>query len=336
MYHVYISYSARDKRVAEELAEKLKRFRIPYKLAGTAKTERILVDEDLFAKSSAVSNYLIVICSLKSVNDPQISDVIRIFAGREPADHVIPYVISGTPNAANPENECFPEVMKQLSKNDLLASNVLELGKRRAFYRIIATICGIRPDELEKRVKRQEKRQFAVSFLVAFLIIGYIMYSEYSTNTRSAYYRAYEYVNNAPVGVERLPWIVHWFYQDYYIFRINEKQVLSIRRVGDAPVYMPEKEEVAEYYRAIDAPSVQFTYHTNGCMDAAIHRDETGNILFVMNYTAGMTAVDLSQGPDGIRPYYLYPGGENKGYSRCILSYDKDGYLSHVEYSASN
>lgn len=60
--------------------------------------------------------------------------------------------------------------------------------------------------------------------------------------------------------------------------------------------------------------------------------DLDGNVLFVMNYTAGMTAVDFSVDETGFEPYYLYTEGDSTGYSRCILTYDELGYLQNVEY----
>lgn len=332
MYHIYISHAEKDRMAAQELTFKLRRYKLPKKTEKSQDKDPLVIDNELFSEQEGVKNYLIVVCSFNSVNSSSIRDEVIRFLERESYTHIIPYVIGGIPYAKDPKNECIPEILKTGVEQELLAVNRLELGKQRALCRIISTVYGIGLDKLLKRAERQEKRRRIRIWTLCVFLFGVILYSDYTVTARTEYYRSIEYINNAPRGIDRVYFWERLFVKDYYEFWINYKNVLSVKRIGDPQPYHAADEAVDQYYQTIDAPYIQFTYHTDGTMDASVHYDEEGNLMYVLNYVSGMAAVDFSAKPDGIMCYYLFPDGQQNGYSRALLTYDEEGYLVEIKY----
>lgn len=328
MQHIYISYAARDTLAALELRWRLQAYKRHH--------PEITLGTGLFSPQPEDENYLVVICSRRAAADPRVeADIVR-FCDQQPVTRIVPYVVNGIPNAREPKNECLPAALRRLGGGELLAANAATLGKQRAVNKIISSVCGIRLDELERRSQKQRTRRITVTVSMVLLFLLYALYSEYSTSSRTEYYREIVYENHVPAGVGRLGFIGRLFVPDHYIFKINHTSVLSVTRVGGPAGYTPADPALAAFYQAIDSPVVHYSYHTDGELDAAVHTQADGTILFVMNYTAGMTAVDLSLLPDGIEPYFLVIDGRQSEFSRCVFTYGDRGELTAVQYFPSS
>ena len=126
-------------------------------------------------KGLAESKYLIVICSPRSAKSPWVSKEVRYFidCGRE--NYIIPFIIGGSPNASNPEDECFPEGLRLLSgEREILGININEMGRDAAAIKVIARMFNLRFDTLWQRHERDKRRKrFAViASIVLFALIS--------------------------------------------------------------------------------------------------------------------------------------------------------------------
>lgn len=328
MYQIHIAYTGADRQKAAALAGRLKWYYL--------QNRRIEKPNIFLGERSALWNpqdavYLIVICSLHTPQDLQMEETIRLFLRQMPVDHVIPYVVGGTPYAKDGRNECVPRILRQQMQSDLLAIDALTMKRRTALHRIISTIHNISMEELEKRSRRQQIRRGIIAALIAGALLLYSGYSEYTTGMHTEYYRSFSYAYGVPVGVERLGFLQRQTCEDYYVFEVNDDDPLLVKRVGN-PEMTVRDSVAAEYYAAIDTPQISFSYQTDGTLDAAVHADEMGNILFVINYSANNTVADLSELPDGIEPYGLQISAGQTPYSRCVYTYDLEGNLTQIQY----
>lgn len=329
MYNIHIVCHENDYNAGRWLYHKLKWYYASHKQYGTV---NFTLNSSAYTNEPLEKEFLIVLCSLNTVDDGKISEAIRYFYARGQMAHIIPYVISGQPHAADIKNECIPRVLTELSGSELLAVNSIELGNRTAFHRVIAAIHEIPLNILEQRDKRQRIRQWVSTGLLIAVLIAYSSYSEYTASAHTEYYRSYTYSYGIPVGIDRLDFAQRRNCDNYYIFRVNHTTPLSIQRVGNPPAVAAKTPDLQEYYDAVDTPVIHFSYHTDGTPDAAVHTESDGKILFVINYLAGGKIADFSQLPNSENPYFLSLDGEQTEYSRCAFEYDENGSLADIRY----
>lgn len=188
-YYAFISYKREDEMWAKWLQKKLESYGFPVALRKDnpslpQKIRPIFRDQsDLsggnlkeeIEKGLAESKYLIVICSPRSAKSPWVSKEVRYFidCGRE--NYIIPFIIGGSPNASNPEDECFPEGLRLLSgEREILGININEMGRDAAAIKVIARMFNLRFDTLWQRHERDKRRKrFAViASIVLFALIS--------------------------------------------------------------------------------------------------------------------------------------------------------------------
>ena len=188
-YYAFISYKREDEKWAKWLQKKLESYGFPVALRKDnpslpQKIRPIFRDQsDLsggnlkeeIEKGLAESKYLIVICSPRSAKSPWVSKEVRYFidCGRE--NYIIPFIIGGSPNASNPEEECFPEGLRLLSgEREILGININEMGRDAAAIKVIARMFNLRFDTLWQRHERDKRRKrFAViASIVLFALIS--------------------------------------------------------------------------------------------------------------------------------------------------------------------
>lgn len=125
-YLAFISYQRDDENFAEWLQHQLEHYRIPINVLEAQpelndcrrkifldKTELsggILSDE--IDKALMSSHFLIVLCSPSSAKSKWVDKEIRRFLSLNGRTSVIPLIISGTPYAQNPEEECFAPALR--------------------------------------------------------------------------------------------------------------------------------------------------------------------------------------------------------------------------------
>lgn len=190
-YFAFISYKREDEKWAKWLQRKLEYYKLPSsirkgkpdlpeKIRPVFKDTTDLGPGFLAQKIQDALNsskFLIVICSTRSANSVWVSKEVQSFIDSGRTDHIIPFIIGGTPNATDPNNECFPEGLRQLvGDNELLGVNINEMGPDAAAIKVIARMFNLRFDTLWQRHKRNASKQkwsirIAVSFIIAFLCV---------------------------------------------------------------------------------------------------------------------------------------------------------------------
>ena len=194
-YFAFISYKREDESWARWLQHKLEYYRIPAAVRrdnpGVPETIRPVfkdttdLEPGLLAKKikSALddSNYLIVICSPRSAQSEWVSKEVQTFIDSGRADHIIPFIVGGTPNAANPEDECFPTGLRRLKgEHELLGVNINEMGREAAAIKVVARMFGLRFDSLWQRYERaRRQRRIIVTAAVALLAATAICVASY-------------------------------------------------------------------------------------------------------------------------------------------------------------
>lgn len=194
-YYAFISYKREDEKWAKWLQHKLEHYRFPTNLNGRTDlpknirpTFRDVTDltPGLLAegidKALQDSQWLIVVCSPRSAKSPWVCKEAQAFIDLGRADHIIPFVIEGTPFSNDPDTECYPEsLLNQTGSNELLAANINEMGRDAAAIKVVARMFGLRFDALwqrhmrERKIKRWLIALFGLIVLVMVSIIAIVI-----------------------------------------------------------------------------------------------------------------------------------------------------------------
>lgn len=185
-FYAFISYKREDEKWAKWLQNKLEYYKIPTtvkkenptvpdKIRPVFKDTTDLEPGILAEKISTAldsSRFLIVVCSPRSANSIWVGKEVQHFINNGRSEFIIPFIIGGTPNADNPEEECFPEGLRKLSgEKEILGVNINEAGREAAVIKTIARMFNLRFDTLWQRHERNRKRKLVGAMLLALLAI---------------------------------------------------------------------------------------------------------------------------------------------------------------------
>lgn len=201
-YFAFISYKSQDKKWAKWLQRKLESYSLPTALRKEKPTLpdkirpvfRDVTDlsggklEKEIEKNLNKSKYLIVICSPRSAQSPWVSKEVQHFINQGREGCIIPFIIGGTPYAANPENECFPEGLRQLTgENEILGINIKEMGREAAVIKVIARMFDLRFGALwqrYERAKRKKRRWISlIGIMTTLFLVSIIVFILYQNRT---------------------------------------------------------------------------------------------------------------------------------------------------------
>lgn len=190
--YAFISYSHKDVEEAKWLHKHLEYYKLPSDIFNEYdENNRYLrpvfrdkedigtgVLKSVLRKELEVSEYLIIICSPNSAQSTYVSQEAQVFIDQGRIDHIIPYIIDGVPKSGG-KKECFPESLinhvDQFPDDELLGANINEVGRPKAFIRVVSSLLNVEFDTLWKRHKReQKKRLFVLSLL--FLLLLFFTY----------------------------------------------------------------------------------------------------------------------------------------------------------------
>ena len=172
-YYAFISYKREDEKWAKWLQNKLEHYRFPTNLNGQAHLPKYirptfrdvtdlspgLLAEEIY-NALHNSEWLIVICSPRSAKSPWVCKEAQMFIDLGRADHIIPFVIEGTPFSDDISTECYPEALLKLTgSNEILAANINEMGHDAAAIKVISRMFNLRFDDLWKRYERERMRK---------------------------------------------------------------------------------------------------------------------------------------------------------------------------------
>jgi tetratricopeptide (TPR) repeat protein len=193
-FYAFLSYSHKDKELAEWLHRELEKFRVPHSLAGKLTANGVVPrrlspifrdQHDLSAGSDlaeeikaalAASQFLVVLCSPTAAKSRWTNQEIESFKRTRPEGCVLAAVAAGEPFASDmpgrEEEECFPPALRykydrrghQTPKRaEPLAADFRDIGegRRLAFLKLVAGMLGVGLDELVQRDTTRRHRQMA-------------------------------------------------------------------------------------------------------------------------------------------------------------------------------
>ena len=225
-YYAFISYSHKDKKIAQKLQRRLEKYHLPTSLrksnpALPKNLRPVFIDEsNLVARGTLkdslqanldASNYIILISSPSSARSEYVNDEIEYFINKGKADHIIPLIVEGVPHSGDPLTECFPNAILALPREqEILGIDIRVFGLRDAFLRVIAALLRLDLDNFISREARARKKKACIfAFMLMLLMIITVMlippsYDEFyaeniMTYTVSAYTNSghqYEYIRS--------------------------------------------------------------------------------------------------------------------------------------------
>jgi tetratricopeptide (TPR) repeat protein len=193
-FYAFLSYSHKDRELADWLHRELEHFRVPSALAGKLTANGVVprrltpifrdqhdlpAGDDLAVEieaALAASQFLVVLCSPTAAKSRWTNLEIESFKRTRPEGCVLAAVVAGEPFASDMKGreaeECFPPALRykydrrghQTSKRaEPLAADFRETGegKRLAFLKLVAGMLGVGLDELVQRATTRRHRQLA-------------------------------------------------------------------------------------------------------------------------------------------------------------------------------
>ncbi len=185
-YYAFISYKREDEEWAKWLQHKLEHYKLPSNLNGRTdlpkeirpvfKDTSELTPGNLpeqISKALEQSKYLIVICSRRSAQSEWVNKEVEAFKSLGKTENIIPFIIDGRPFSSNPEEECFPNAILSLPREqEILGANINEMGRDAAAVKVVARMFDIRFDELWLRHERElrRRRNVFIAAVTAFVL----------------------------------------------------------------------------------------------------------------------------------------------------------------------
>lgn len=190
--YAFISYNHHDVKQARWLHKRLESYKLPAEIHNEFEDSRYLRpvfrdQEDLdtgilgdeLRKHLEESKYLVVVCSPHSARSEWVNNEVRTFIEWGRLEYIIPFIIEGTPNSGD-ERECFPlslrEYVAHHPDHELLGINTAEVGREKAFIRVISRMLGVSFDELWKRHERARRRRIATLVCSAAILLSAFYY----------------------------------------------------------------------------------------------------------------------------------------------------------------
>jgi tetratricopeptide (TPR) repeat protein len=193
-YYAFLSYSHKDKELADWLHRELERFRVPRALAGRLTANGVVPkrltpifrdEHDLAATGDlggeikatlAASQFLIVLCSPTAAVSRWTNAEIEWFKHSHDENCVLAAVVSGEPFASEiagrEGEECFPPALRQKydrrgrptsKRAEPLAADLRGTDEERrvGFLKLVAGMLGVGLDELVQRETTRKHRRMA-------------------------------------------------------------------------------------------------------------------------------------------------------------------------------
>lgn len=372
-YYAFISYQRKDEKWAKRLQRKLENYKLPVANAKEASDKKfeyirpVFRDKtdltagplpDVLKEALNQSRYLIVICSPNAVQSPWVNDEINTFVNAGRTKFIIPFIIDGEPYSNDKANECFPNALKAIPKEqEPLGVNIGEGGKRRAFIRTVAYMLGVKFDELWNRYERHRKkmRNLSIACFAFLAVIGLCIYDY--TRTKVEYYADWVDCNGVAQGVTPLTdeqyshrfasykfeyTRVPYGEKGFYSWRLNKVSLVNSKGVISSSV--PDNH--AFFY-----PIQEYKY-TDGYVTEIINRDTYNRV--VMRYTikndynhkvaclVDMEGKEKHQGSaylSGSTTAFLSDANSNNTMSkikRFHYTRNEKGYITKVTYHAND
>jgi tetratricopeptide (TPR) repeat protein len=194
-FYAFLSYSHKDKELADWLHRELEKFRVPHALAGKLTANGVVpkrltpifrdqhdlaAGDDLAVEieaALAASQFLVVLCSPTAAKSRWTNLEIESFKRTRPEGCVLAAVADGEPFASDMPGregeECFPPALRfkydrrghQTTKRaEPLAADFREQGegRRLAFLKLVSGMLGVGLDELVQRETTRRQRRLGI------------------------------------------------------------------------------------------------------------------------------------------------------------------------------
>ena len=297
-YYAFISYKREDEAWAQWLQEKLERYKMPANLNGKEKLPKeirpvfrdkselaagLLADE--IRKALDESKYLIVVCSPNSAKSEWVNKEVQAFIESGRIDKIIPFIIEGIPHSSDDDTECFPKALRELqAENELLGVNINEMGRDAAAVKVVATMFGLKFDELWQRHEREQRKKrnrIIVACVAGFLIMAGVAFWMYAQRqqTLKANWKMLE--SQSKLVAEK---VVTLSNEDSYLARLLALEILpkDVNHPTDRP-YTVEAELALR--TACEHNSTILRGHTNGVNSCSFSPD--GKLILSSSYGDG-------------------------------------------------
>ena len=311
-YFAFISYKHEDMRWAKWLQQQIETYRLPAIIRKQAphlpkQIRPVFRDQTDISTGPLLQNlrqelqdsrFLIVLCSPAAAKSEWVNREVQHFIDMGRAERIIPFVVAGAPNAANPDEECFPAILRGAERS-MLGVSVPELGKEKAFVKVVAKLLGLKFDQLWDRHRRRQRRQRLFRGLTAAMLflaaaIGGFAYWDYY-RTKVAYYADYVECRGVPQGLGALSAAqvqrrnLSWKFASS---RRRADRVCSVN--GSGSVRQPTDTEDA------DRPADRFFhYRDDGALEYTNEFMATGKELRKSVYAPDLSIVEFKGGSQG-------------------------------------
>lgn len=352
-YYAFISYSRKDQRWARWLQHQLENYRLPTRILQKYENvpKRVtpifrdetdlagVVLQDSLKDALAESRYLIVISSPNSAQSEWVGKEIEAFRAMGREDHIIPFIVDGVPFSEEAALECFHAQLRTV-RPVLMGVSAVELGRRKAFLRLIATMFRLQYDELLARdSKRRLRKRILTTALSIFLMAGIFAGLWYNTE-HTAYFRNYITRYEVPEGIGRLNEQEREGAYASYRFTTLRGKVVRVELVDAYDNVTNSLIRVANS----DYPRLDYFYDSNGELIRIAQYNVTGEIASekALTHDGDRIAIDyrtpgdslMSQSIASDQSYDILSSisSDRSEIVRQINTYDENGRLIKVMY----
>lgn len=233
-YYAFISYSSVDYEWGKRLQRKLEHYKMPSTLCSERGWDRYPINPVFFAptdiqpgdlseelkKRLRESRHLIVVCSPSSSKSEWVSEEIRYFHGLGRSANIHLFIVDGSPNSQDPDQECFNPVLKELGIPEILGANVHEkvspwpwVNRDRAYVQLITKLLDIEFDQIWQRHRRQKISQVAVASCSVLITAGLMLFAVNNARPFNSSLDIFE-ASNPVKGLPQLEEVVAVMYLD--------------------------------------------------------------------------------------------------------------------------
>ena len=175
--YAFISYSHQDAKMAKWLQKKLESFKLPTEIHNEFEDSKYLrpvildrtdfdsgVLKDELSEHLSQSKYLIIICSPHSAKSDWVSREVQAFINWGRIEYIIPFIITETYSGGgiNSLPKSLIDHIEKFPDDELLGISVAEVGREKAYIRVVSRMLGVSFDELWKRHERERSRRAAM------------------------------------------------------------------------------------------------------------------------------------------------------------------------------
>ena len=206
----FISYKREDEAWAKWLQKQLEYYKLPTEIRKNPEYEFSECPRHVFRDTTDLSGgvleealkagldsskFLIVICSPRAVGSEWVCKEVLEFIDSGRREKIIPFIVEGQPYAENAKDECFPEALRKLKKEQQpLGISIKENGREMAVVKVVATVFDLEVDSLWQRFKREEAQKrtnkmriltFIASILILLPLLIASLYFSFNSKSHS-------------------------------------------------------------------------------------------------------------------------------------------------------